>query len=58
VKFLDVDKRESIIRQINRCEPEVDDVIGFMDGLALISECKSKPIEQNSMSNGYYSDTR
>jgi hypothetical protein len=35
----------------------VDEIIGFMDGLALQSECTSEPIEQNSMYNGYLSDT-
>ena len=38
-------------------EPEVDDVIGFMDGLALTSECTSEVIEQNAIYNGYHSDT-
>ncbi len=41
---------------INLCEPDVDDVIGFMDGLSLTSECTSEPLAQNSMYNGYHSD--
>jgi len=53
VKFLDVDQMASFARQIKSCEPEVDDVIGFMDDLSLTSEM----LEQNSMYNGYHSDT-
>jgi hypothetical protein len=30
-------------------EPTVDDVIGFMDGLALMSVCTSELVEQNAM---------
>ncbi len=44
-----MDKMESFTWQINRHEPEVDDVIGFMDGLVLISECTLERIEQKSM---------
>jgi hypothetical protein len=35
----------------------VDDVIGFMDGVSLTSECSSEPVVQNSMCSGYHSDT-
>jgi hypothetical protein len=35
----------------------VDDVIGFMDGMSLTSECTSEPLVQNSMYSGYHSDT-
>ncbi len=38
-------------------EPATDDVIVFMDELALTSECTSEDIEQNAMYNGYHSDT-
>ncbi len=48
-KSPNVDKMESFTWQINRHEPEVDDVIGFMDGLVLISECTLERIEQKSM---------
>jgi hypothetical protein len=57
VKFPDVDQMASFARQIKSREPEVDDVIGFMDGLLLTSECTSEMLEQNSMYNGYHSDT-
>ena len=54
VKFPDM---ASFARQIQIHEPEVDDVIGFMDGFLLTSECTSEMLEQNSMYNGYHSDT-
>jgi hypothetical protein len=57
VKFPDAEKMESFAHQINECEPIVNDVISFMDGLTLQSEFTSKPIEQNSMYSGYYSNT-
>jgi hypothetical protein len=57
VSFPDADKKAIIARQINLCEPDVDDVIGFMDGLSLTSECALEPVAQNSMYNGYHSDT-
>jgi hypothetical protein len=57
VKFLDEEKMARFARQINEHEPAVNDVIGFMDGLALQSECTSEQIEQNAMYSGYHSDT-
>ena len=33
------------------------DVIGFLDGVSLHSECSSDTLEQNAMYNGYHSDT-
>jgi hypothetical protein len=57
VKFPNVDRIANFARQIKIHEPEVDDVIGFMDGILLTSECTSEMLEQNSMYNGYHSDT-
>ena len=57
VKFPDAEKMEYFARLINQREPEVDDVIGFMDGLSLVSECTSEVFEQNAMYNGYHSET-
>jgi len=57
IKFPDVEKMESYAQLINICEPEVDDVIGFMDGLSLTSACTSEVLEQNFMYSGYHSDT-
>jgi hypothetical protein len=52
-----MEKMENFDSLINQQEPEVDDVIGFMDGVTLTSECTSEPIEQNAMYSGYHSDT-
>jgi hypothetical protein len=57
VPFPNAERMEYFARQIHQCEPEVDDVIGFMDGLSLTSECASEMLEQNSMYNGYHSNT-
>ena len=38
-------------------EPSVDDVIGFMDGVSLSSECTDEWVEQNEFYCGYDSDT-
>jgi hypothetical protein len=57
VKFPDKEKMARFAWTIQERVPEVDDVIGFMDGLALTSECTSEVIEQNAMYNGYHSDT-
>ena len=46
----------SIVRFHQR-EHKVRDVIGFMDGLCLNTECTSEPLEQNSIYSGYHSDT-
>jgi hypothetical protein len=47
VKFPNVEKMENFASLINQRKPQVDDVIGFMDGVARTSECTSEPIEQN-----------
>jgi hypothetical protein len=57
VKFPSEEKMVCFARFIQEREPAVDDVIGFMDGLALTSECTSDELEQNAMYNGYHSDT-
>jgi hypothetical protein len=57
IKFPDEEKMASFARQINQREPVVNDVIGFMDGIALQSECTLEAIMQNSMYGDYYSDT-
>jgi len=58
VQFPDAEKMKYFARLIHQCEPKVDDVIGFMDGLLLISECTSKILEQNNaLYSGYHSGT-
>ena len=41
VKFPSEEKMAHFAQLIQEKEPAVDDVIGFMDGLALMSECTS-----------------
>ncbi len=57
VKFPSEEKMVHFAQLIQEREPAVDVVIGFMDGLALTSECTSDELEQNAMYNGYHSDT-
>jgi hypothetical protein len=57
VQFPSAKKMEYFARLIHQHEPKVDDVIGFMDGLLLTSECTSEMLEENSMYNGYHSNT-
>lgn len=38
-------------------EPEVGNVIGFMDGLSLTTECTSERLTQNAYYSGYHCDT-
>ena len=57
VKFPSEEKMAHFAQLSQEREPAVDDVIGFMDGLALTSECTSDELEQNAMYNGYHSDT-
>ena len=42
---------------IQRREPLVNDIIEFMDGVSMTSECIAEPIAQNSMYCGYDCDT-
>jgi hypothetical protein len=57
VQFPDAEKMEYFAKLIHQCEPKVDDVIGFMDGLLLISKCTSEILEQNTIYSSYQSDT-
>ena len=57
VQFPTPDKMAEFARMIHSHEPEVDDVIGFLDGLALTTECCPEIVVQNSMYSGYHSDT-
>jgi len=57
VQWPDEEKMAEYAQLIHQREPAVDDVIGFMDGVSLTSECTSEPLVQNSMYSGYHSDT-
>jgi hypothetical protein len=56
VKHPNVEKMENFAHLIHQSEPEVDDEIGYMDGLALTSECFLEPIEQDPMYSGHHYD--
>ena len=42
---------------ISNCELAVDDMIGFIDGVSLASECTLDHVTQNAFSSGYNCDT-
>jgi hypothetical protein len=48
---------QTFSEMINKREPAVDDVIGFMDGVSLASECTSDCVTQNVFYSGYDCDT-
>ncbi len=49
VWFPDAGKMEQFAVMINGREPLIDDVIGFMDGVSLPTQCTSEENEQNAM---------
>ena len=57
VKFPDHEKKQQFASMIQRREPEISDVIGFMDGVSLRTECTSDELTQNAYYGGYEKDT-
>jgi hypothetical protein len=57
IRFPNAEQLEYYAQLIHSREPVVDDVIGFMDGMSLTSECTSEPVVQNSIYSGYHSET-
>jgi hypothetical protein len=57
ITFPTAEKMAYFAQLIQAREPLVDDVIGFMHGVSLTTECTPEQIEQNAMYNGYHSDT-
>ncbi len=55
--FPDAGKMEQFAAMINACEPLLDDVIVFMDGVSLPTECTSEENEHNAMYDGYTCNT-
>jgi hypothetical protein len=49
VWFPDAEKMAHFARLLQSQEPTTDDIKGFMDGLALTSECTAEDIEHNAM---------
>ena len=56
VRFPDAAKMEQFAAMINAHESLIDDVIGFMDGVSLPTQCTSEENEQNAMYDGYTCD--
>ena len=57
VKFPNTEKMEEFAQMIKLREPLADDVIGFMDGLSLTTECTDERLTQNAYYCGYDCDT-
>ncbi len=57
VKFPNVEKMQLFLDMISVQEPAVNNVIGFMDGLGLATECTDERITQNAYHCGYDRDT-
>jgi hypothetical protein len=57
VKFPNEEKMHHFASLVQGREPQIHDVIGFMDGVALSTECSSEQVVQNAYYNGYHSDT-
>ena len=57
VQFPDEEKMQQFAQLACTCEPSVQDVIDFMDGVSFTSECTSEKIQQNAFYCGYDCDT-
>jgi hypothetical protein len=56
-KFPNVEKMQLFLDMISVQEPMVNNVIGFMDGLGLTTECTDERVMQNAYYCGYDCDT-
>jgi hypothetical protein len=57
VKFPNEEKMQQFASMVELREPSVTDVIGFMDGVSMTSECTNERITQNAYYCGYSCDT-
>ncbi len=57
VVFPNNERMAQFAAMVQNSEPVAHDVIGFLDGVSLHSECSSDTLEQNAMYNGYHADT-
>ncbi len=57
VRFLDPEKMWQFAEMVQLRAPIVSDVIGFMDGVSIPTECTDERIEQNAFYCGYDCDT-
>ncbi len=57
IKFPSAEKMQMFASMVHSRENSIDDVIGFMDGVSLPTECTSEKITQNAFYSGYECDT-
>ena len=57
IKFPSIEKMQTFPSMINNREHSIDDVIGFMDGVSLATECTSEATTQNAFYSGYECNT-
>ena len=57
VKFPSDAKMREFADMVQAREPLVDDIIGFMDGVSMPTQCTSERVEQNAFYCGYDCDT-
>ncbi len=56
-RFPDPQKMQQFVEMVQLRAPIVSDVIGFMDGVSIPSECTDERVEQNAFYCGYDCDT-
>jgi hypothetical protein len=52
-----VEKMHLFASMIHDCKPAVDDVIGFMDGVSIVTGYTSEKVTQNAFYSGYQCNT-
>ena len=57
IKFSSAKKMQLFASMINNHKHSIDDVIGFMDGVSLATECTSETTTQNAFYSWYECDT-
>ena len=57
IQFPTIDEIQELCEMVREREPMIDDVFGFLDGLALPVQCSPDLNIQNAFYNGYYGDT-
>ena len=57
IQFPSAEKMQLFASMVCNCKPTVDNVIGFMDGVLLATECTSEKVMQNAFYSGYQCDT-
>jgi len=57
IQFPNIQEIQQLCELVRAREPTIDDVYGFLDGLALPVQCSPDLSIQNAFYNGYYGDT-